>query len=57
MAIETNAKTHAEKEDLKSIVTEAAKRNVKVNYEFLSRDFRNIARMAPGVLDVVGAPS
>jgi hypothetical protein len=55
MAIETNAKTYAEKGDLKSVVNEAAKRNVKVNAGFLSRRFRNIARMAPDVLDVVVA--
>jgi hypothetical protein len=50
-SIETIAKSYAEKEDLKSIVTEAAKRNVKVNNRFLSRRFHNIARMAPDVLD------
>ena len=62
-AIETNAKTSpAEKDDLKaeveeiqSTVTEAAKKNEKVDEGFLSRRFRNIARMAPDVLDVVVA--
>jgi hypothetical protein len=60
-AIETNAKTSpADKEDLKaevkeiqSTVTEAVKKNEKVDEGFLSRRFRNIARMAPDVLDVV----
>lgn len=62
-AIETNAKTSpAEKEDLKAevkeiqtTVTEAAQKNEKVDEGFLSRRFRNIARMAPDVLDVVVA--
>ena len=62
-AIEANTKTSAaNKEDLKaevkeiqSTVTEAAKKNEKVDEEFLSRRFRNIARMAPDVLDVVVA--
>ena len=62
-SIETNAKTSpANKEDLKaevqeiqSTVTEAAQKNEKVDEGFLSRRFRNIARMAPDVLDVVVA--
>lgn len=62
-AIETRAETtSADKEDLKaevkeiqSTVTEAAKKNEKVDERFLSRRFRNIARMAPDVLDVVVA--
>jgi hypothetical protein len=62
-AIETNAKTsHANKEDLKaevqeiqSTVTEAAQKNEKVEESFLSRRFRNIARVAPDMLDVVVA--
>lgn len=62
-AIENRAETPAAaKEDLKaevneiqSTVTEAAKKNEKVNEGFLSRRFRNIARMAPDVLDVVVA--
>ena len=52
----------ADKEDLKaevkeiqSTVTEAAKKNEKVDEGFLSRRFRNIARVAPDVLDVVVA--
>jgi cell division septum initiation protein DivIVA len=62
-AIEANAKTSpANKEDIKaevkeiqSTVSEAAKKNEKVDESFLSRRFRNIARMAPDVLDVVVA--
>lgn len=62
-AIETSAKTSpANKEDLKaevkeiqSTVTEAAQKNEKVDEGFLARRFRNIARMAPDVLDVVVA--
>lgn len=62
-AIETNTKiSSADKEDLKaevkeiqSTVTEAANKNEKVDEGFLSRRFRNIARMAPDVLDVVVA--
>ena len=62
-AIESRADTpSADKEDLKaevkeiqSTVTEAAQKNEKVDEGFLSRRFRNIARMAPDVLDVVVA--
>jgi len=61
--IETRPETpSADKEDLKAevkeiqaTVTEAAKKNEKVDEGFLSRRFRNIARMAPDVLDVVVA--
>jgi hypothetical protein len=61
--IETRANTPtADKEDLKaeikeiqSTVTVAAQKNEKVDEGFLSRRFRNIARMAPDVLDVVVA--
>lgn len=52
----------ADKEDLKAevkeiqaTVTEAAQKNEKVDEGFLSRRFRNIARVAPDVLDVVVA--
>jgi cell division septum initiation protein DivIVA len=52
----------AAKEDLKAdvkeiqtAVTEAAQKNEKVDEGFLSRRFRNIARMAPDLLDVVVA--
>ena len=59
--IETRPETPtADKEDLKAevkeiqtTVTEAAQENEKVDEGFLSRRFRNIARMAPDVLDVV----
>jgi len=61
--IESNKKVSpTKKEDLKaevkeiqSTVTEAAQKNEKVDESFLSRRFRNIARMAPDVLDVVVA--
>jgi hypothetical protein len=61
--IETNAgPSPAEKEDLKAevkeiqtTVTEAAQKNKKVDEGFLSRRFRNIARVAPDILDVVVA--
>ncbi len=62
-AIETQVNTpEVDKEDLKaeakeiqSAVTEAAQKNEKVDEGFLSRRFRNIARMAPDVLDLVVA--
>ena len=62
-AIESNKKVSpTKKEDLKaevqeiqSTVTEAAQKSEKVDESFLSRRFRNIARMAPDVLDVVVA--
>jgi hypothetical protein len=61
--IETRPETStADKEDLKAevkeiqaTVTESAQKNEKVDEGFLSRRFRNIARMAPDVLDVVVA--
>ena len=43
----------AEISEIQSNVTEAAKKNEKVDEGFLARRFRNIARMAPDVLDVV----
>ncbi len=60
-AIESRTETlTADKEDLKAEVREiqatvadAARKNEKVDEGFLSRRFRNIARMAPDVLDVV----
>jgi hypothetical protein len=60
-AIDSRAETPSvDKEDLiaevkefQSSVTEAAQKNEKVDEGFLSRRFRNIARMAPDVLDVV----
>ena len=62
-SIETRANTPiADKESLKSevqeiqyTVTEAVQRKEKVDEGFLSRRFRNIARMAPDVLDAVVA--
>jgi len=62
-AIEANTKTSpSDKEDLKveieeiqSKVTEAVQENKKVDESFLSRRFRNIARVAPDVLDVAVA--
>src|SRR5688572_4119050 len=52
----------ADKEDLKaelkeiqSAVTEAVRKNEKIPEGVLSRRFRNIARMAPDVLDVTVA--
>jgi hypothetical protein len=61
--IETRPETPtADKEDLKAevkeiqaTVTEAAQKNEKVDEGFLSRRFRNIARMAPDLLDVIVA--
>ena len=61
--IESNKKVSpTKKEDLKaevkeiqSTVTEAVQKNEKIDESFLSRRFRNIARMAPDVLDVVVA--
>jgi hypothetical protein len=63
IGIEINSKTSsAEKEDLRaeveeiqSTVTEAVQKNEKVEESFLSRRFRNIARVAPDVLDVIVA--
>src|SRR5215211_4666604 len=61
--IESNKKVSpTKKEDLKaevkeiqSTVTQAAQKNEKIDEGLLSRRFRNIARMAPDVLDVVVA--
>lgn len=62
-SIDTQANvSSADKEDLKAevkeiqvTVAEAAQKNEKVDKSFLARRFRNIARMAPDVLDVVVA--
>ena len=43
----------AEVQEIQSTVTQAAQKNEKVDEGFLARRFRNIARMAPDVLDVV----
>ncbi len=40
---------------IQSTVAEAAQKHEKVDEGFLSRRFRNIARMAPDVLDLVVA--
>ena len=61
--IDTHTQTSiANKEDIKAEVkeiqttmTQAAQKNEKVDEGFLARRFRNIARMAPDVLDVVVA--
>lgn len=45
----------AEVKEIQSTVTEAAQKNERVDEGFLSRRFRNIARMAPDVLDLVVA--
>lgn len=45
----------AEVKEIQSMVTEAGKKNGKVDEGFLARRFRNIARVAPDVLDVVVA--
>ncbi len=45
----------AEVKEVQAAVTEAAKENKKVDESFLVRRFRNIARMAPDILDVVVA--
>jgi len=39
--------------EIEETVTEAAQKNKKVDEGFLSRRFRNIARMAPDILEVV----
>ena len=45
----------AEVKEIQSTVTLAAQKNEKIDEGFLSRRFRNIARMAPDILDVVVA--
>jgi hypothetical protein len=62
-AIETRSNTpapikddlKAEVQEIQTTVTEAVKKNEKIDESFLSRRFRNIARMAPDILDVVVA--
>jgi hypothetical protein len=62
-AIETRSNTptltkedlKAEVQEIQTTVTEAVKKNAKIDESFLSRRFRNIARMAPDILDVVTA--
>ena len=45
----------AEVKEIEASVTAAAQKNEKVEEAFLARRFRNIARMAPDILDVVVA--
>ena len=45
----------AEVKEIQSTVTEAAQKNEKIEEGFLSRRFRNIARVAPDALDLVVA--
>ena len=45
----------AEVKEVQTTVTQAAQKNEKVDEAFLSRRFRNIARMVPDVLDLVVA--
>lgn len=45
----------AEVNEIQSAVTEAAGKNEKLDENFVKRRFRNIARMAPDILDVVVA--
>jgi hypothetical protein len=45
----------AEVQEIQSTVTQAAQKNEKIDEGFLSHRFRNIARMAPDILDVVVA--
>jgi len=45
----------AEVKEIEAVVTYAAQKNEKVEEGFLARRFRNIARMAPDMLDVIVA--
>jgi len=45
----------AEVEEIQSTVTEAVKKNEKIDESFLTRRFRSISKMAPDILDVVVA--
>ncbi len=45
----------AEVQEIQTTVTQAAQNNEKVDESFLARHFRNIARMAPDILDVAVA--
>jgi hypothetical protein len=44
---------NAEVKEIQTIVTHAAQKRNKVDESFLSRLFRNIAHMAPDILDVI----
>jgi hypothetical protein len=62
-AIETRADTPASSkkdlttdvQEIQTVITEAAQKNEKVDEGFLARRFRNLARMAPDILDVLVA--
>jgi hypothetical protein len=43
----------AEVKEIQSAMTEASQKDEKIDEGFLSRRFRNIARMAPDVLDII----
>jgi hypothetical protein len=45
----------AEVKEIETAVTEAARKNEKVDEGFIARRFRNLARMAPDMLDVIAA--
>jgi len=45
----------AELQDVQAAVTQAVEKNESVDENFLARRFRNIGRMAPDILEVVGA--
>lgn len=45
----------AEVKEIQTTVTQAAQKNEKLDESFLARRFRNIARMAPDLLDVIVA--
>ena len=45
----------AEVKEIETAVTEAAQKNEKVDEGFIARRFRNLARMAPDMLDVIAA--
>jgi cell division septum initiation protein DivIVA len=45
----------AEVKEIQTAITQAAQKKDKVDESFLSRRFRNIARMAPDILDVIVA--
>jgi len=49
------ADLHAEIQEVQSVVTQAVMEDEKVDENSLARRFRNIARMAPDILDVVVA--
>ena len=50
-----NEDVKAEVKEIEATVTEAVKKKEKVDEKFLARRFRNIARMAPDILELVVA--